>query len=294
MKTVVGILFFCAISVNAIANENLNYGADFKVKWRQVGSEGEFKNEAALQARYEEINTWADAKLKLSILDACSKNGAMGMDLERCLIGYAIDTSAAGRLFAEVGREKMEHLFESKLQYKSSFNGLHLGFQNANWQIHGGPHVVDSDMEHYGAVGEVIYYAPNDPLIVSYSITHWMPSLPYTISQILAKYDIGHVGDHPVTFYGAFLRNHQKTCHSNGGYVGASLGRLEFAGDFGLDLNCQYASVNAIPEIDFNGIEEGWHMQCKAIYMLTDHFSLEGKMSFGTDIISEFAAVYKW
>lgn len=295
MKKYILFIVCSFISVNAFATDSFDWNAQVRTKWRQKGRSGQIKNEASIEMAYVYDNAWVNAKVKHAIADSSTVDGITHINLERCIVGYALGESEKNALFVEFGRDKMDNLFESKLQYKSSFNGLHLTFQNDEWKVHGGPHVVDSYDDQYGIVGEVIYSSPVMPIVLTYNLTHWMQKGSYSISQIHAKYEVDVLSNQQVlTFYGALLHNHQFSSHSNGGYFGLTLGKALVANDFVLDINCQYASKHAIPKFDFSGIGEGFHMQCKALYMVNDHLALEGKMNFGSQLESELSAIYKW
>src|SRR5262249_7414471 len=159
-------------------------------------------------------------------------------------LGYQLYQAEKAGLALEVGRNKMDSMFDSKLQYDSYFNGLHIIYKYNqpglfNFAMHGGPHVVNSDKNHYGWIAEGKWSEIMDsPVFLTYSFTDWNApknkkcgddchcpvwdeNYLFTISQMIAGIKI-----YNTTVYGAYLLNHQQSEHNDGFYVGFTTGQI--------------------------------------------------------------------
>jgi hypothetical protein len=207
------------------------------------------------------------------------------------MIGYQIAPTA----YIEVGRNKLDDLFESKIQYDSHFNGIHGFFSHevadyGTFFVHGGPQVIDTTKNSYGAIGECgLSHLIDGNVTVKYSHTYWDKN--YQISQITYKYDFPTLlWDMPHSFYTAALKNHNSSQHNYGYYLGMTFGTIKRARDLTIDVNYQYLKCQAVPEFDNAGIGKG--IQTKIAYALTDELTLQGKIS--TTKCAELTAIYRW
>jgi hypothetical protein len=127
---------------------------------------------------------------------------------------------------------------------------------------------------------------------LTYSINDWQHhsksdiDYAYLISQWLIKY---HISD-KIAVYGAYLFNHKHNASNDGYYTGVSYGSSPRAKEWSLDVNYQHVKVLAVPAFDTSSFGSG--IQCKALYGITDAFSIQGKIS--TRKTAELSAIYKW
>lgn len=318
MKKLLLFIFFSILSVNAYCDikaqlpENLKMKGDVRTKWKSEFGGKEvhsFKAEANVGCDYKLPEAWVSVKMKAS-----TSNGKDSfIFLDKAFLGYQLYEGERGDFSLEIGRNKMDSLYDSKLQYDSYFNGLHVAYHFnqpgiVDFVLHGGPHVVNSDKNHYGWIAEGIWSEiANSPMTVKYSFTDWnAPRLPkgasshwdetylFTISHMLASYQIGST-----KVYGAYLLNHQASNYNDGFYVGFTTGKINGKGDLEVDVNFQSCKKNALSPIDFKGMKKG--VQVTAIYALANALNLEGKFSLYDDHNGsnnnkklEFAAIYAW
>lgn len=318
MKKLISFIFFCLLSVNAYCQTNLNLPenlflkGDVRTKTKSewgANNTHSFKAEANLGCDYNLPDAWVSVKMKAS-----TSNGKESVILlDKAFLGYQLYDGDKGAVALEVGRNKMDSMYTSKLQYDSYFNGLHVVYNYTqpgmfNFMLHGGPHVVNSDRNHYGWLAEAEWsHIADFPLTLTYSFTDWnAPKMPkgsdsyrdknylYCISQMTASYQI-----YNTTLYGAYLLNHQEDHYNDGFYLGFTTGKIQDKGDFEVDVNFQSCKANAVSPVDFKGLKKG--VQVKATYALAQALNIEGKFTIFDDHNGsnnnrrlEFAAIYAW
>lgn len=287
------------LSVNVLFadQQDLNFYGDVRAKWHSMSDRDSHRNrmkvEAAFNMDYKMDDAWALTKIKVFANDSCTDGSDVGIALDKALIGYCPYVGTANEFYLEAGRNKLESMFESKIQYDSSFSGLHMAYNHGLngigiVSIHGGPHLLNSMEDEFGWIGEIgIQNLLEFPATVKYSITNWDSN--YLISQFLAKYTV-----FSTTFYGAILKNHKQSSRATAFYVGATYGKLIVAKDWMVDVNYQNAKDNSVPVHDFSGI--GCGVQLKSAYAVTDKFSLQGKLAVceRSEKQVEISAIYAW
>lgn len=266
-----------------------------KAKYERYKNTNHTKLEGKYNGRIEDDSAWGDLMLKLSICDADTHHSICKIELDRCLVGYEFYNFGATNFYMELGRAKMESMFNSKLQYGSHFNGVHASFLLGDIRVHGGMHAVKFQKDQYAGVAEVSHTrVAGLPFIIDYSFTHWVQTSPHMISQVTATYFFGDIFGKNLTAYAAFLRNHKQSAHCNGGYAGVSYGSKDKAYDWLVDVSYQYAGDNSIPAYDYNGIGNGHGAQVKAAYCLSDHLVLEAKVGICDEQKYEASCSYKF
>ena len=318
MKRMLALIFFTFLSVNAFCAqnvqlpENLFLKGDVRTKWKSEwgGTDNHsFKAEANIGCDYNLSEAWVSVKMKASTSNGKESN----IFLDKAFLGYQFYEGDRGDLSIEVGRNKMDAMYDSKLQYDSYFNGLHIVYHYSqpgmfDFTLHGGPHVVNSDRNHYGWVAEGVWaHLADSPFTLKYSFTDWnAPKMNksssmrwdenyfFTISQMTVAYEI-----HNTTLYGAYLLNHQEDHYNDGFYLGFTTGKIRQKGDFEVDVNFQSCKSKVISPVDFKGIRKG--VQVKAVYALAQALNFEGKFTLfddhngiGNNKRLEFAAIYAW
>lgn len=312
MKKLICFIFFSLFSINLLHAFDLPFleGAtmhgDVRTKWKSTWGEKEshgLRAEANLGCDYLKDNVWVSVKGKGATSGQTSE-----LCLDKAMIGYQVlnksfDT-AVMTIGLEGGRNKLDSMFDSKMQYDSYFNGLHLIYTFTepgliDFTLHGGPHVIDSSRNHYGWLAEGIWHnIASTPLTVKYSFTDWVKRKgereldewndKFAISQVTASYGFEHV-----TVYGAYLHNHQVSKHNDGFYLGATAGKIRKAHDFLVDVNFQLAKTHLLLPADNKGLKRG--VQAKLVYALAENLNLEAKfarLDKDSNNKLEFQAIY--
>lgn len=268
----------------------------------------QLKSEANACFKYSMENSWLDSKIKLSLPLEKFYDHSVQLEIERLIIGFSLLDDEA--LSLEIGRRKFEDLFESKVQFKSYYNGIHLSHSHAmnlgRFFVHGGPHFVNAAENFYGFIAECgMKKILDSNATLKYSIIDWNSSssqqkdLNFLVSQMTLGYEIPRVMlstgnfamfSDKVLLYAAVLKNHHQCHDSYGFYTGACFGKIEQAKDLMIDVNYQYLNSQCMPEFDRTGVEKGF--QIKAVYALLDNFDVQAKLT--TSKSGELSAIYKW
>jgi len=318
MKYAIKFIFLPLLLVNGLfaSNDNLlkniNLHGDVRTKWRSewggIDAHG-FKTETAMWCDYFTDKSWVSVKM-----NAATFNGKDSrIWLEKAFLGWRFYESEKMTLGIEIDRNKMESMFDSKMQFNSNFNGAHLiySFNQIglfDFVVHGGPHIVNTANNHYAWIGEAVFsHIAACPLTLKYSFTEWNspvvkvnghpvfdPDYHFTISQITMSYEVLET-----LVYGAYLLNHQHRNNNDGFYIGFTLGKIKKTGDFSFDVCFHSAKSQCVSDIDFKGFRKG--AQLKASYALADSLLLESKFTLYDDYSGldnnrriEFQAVYSW
>lgn len=320
MKRLIAILCFSMLFVNAFAAididlpPNVNLMGDIRTKWKSEWGAQEFHNfktEATIGLNYTKEKGWMCAKVKASTF-----NGKESlMFLNKAYVGYLLFDNENVNFTVELGRNVMEDMFDSKMQFNSYYNGFHFSYAYAipdiiNFELHGGPFVIDSNAHHYGWIAEAIWKnLANTNISCTYSFMDWNKpedeNFNYAISQLKAQYDVG-----TASVYAAYLYNHQEESISDwhryhylkedsnigyGYYFGFSIGKIKQARDCSFDVCYQYCSPYTVPFYDFEGLCRG--IQMKAVVAITNTLALQTKFALHdapNNKRLELHAIYTW
>jgi hypothetical protein len=277
---------------------------DVRTKWKSNWGETEdhcFKAEATVGCDYRQPQVWVDGKIKTSTCNRCGTQ----FFLHKALIGYQIYSDEKIAVAIETGRNKMDSMFDSKMQFDNNFDGAHfiIAFKDIkffDFSIHGGPHIINSSINHYGYVGEAKFTQIFDlPASLKYSFTDWNATrktfrdntqYEYAISQVSASYDFEQF-----IVYGAGLYNHRDSKDNYGFYLGVSMGQIHKAHDWVIDVNYQYTRPNLLSDVDNKGLKKG--VEAKVIYALAEKLSVEAKfarLDKNNNNKVELQAIYAW
>lgn len=206
--------------------------------------------------------------------------------LKRAFIGYNILADGQNRLDIEIGRQKLDDIFDSEIEFTSRFDGVLLRFARSeedlfDWYVTAGGFVIDERSNHFGYAFEIGFLDIVDTgLDLRYNFIDWQKhgrnrcgirnplgaefqnsqvTLTYTISQEIFCKEI------PFEFYGGFLVNHaaKKIRATNwkkknlGWYAGLYIGNVDKKGDWSLDLEYVAVQAQAVPEYDVGSIGRG-------------------------------------
>ena len=254
-----------------------------------------FRSEVNLFLDYTTGKSWVASKLRWVNFDGKDGGTPTHVDMQRAFIGYDIWHEGKNDFYIELGRNRFNYIYESRIEFTSPYDGIHL-FLTGLWDnvgqftIHGGPFIVDSTTNHYGWIveGQVLHIGGTG-FSVKYNMVDWGRNAPtfdygnlsnsgnalirknpryqFMVSQWLAAYERELCLDHckQLYVYAAFLRNHDAKASAttdgkrlnNAWYVGFTLGKLCKAYDWSIDLNYQSVQALAIPEFDLAGIGHG-------------------------------------
>lgn len=288
----------------------LTIAGDVRARWIAVGEKvngikqrgqgtnvaiNRFKSEVNLFLDYVAARTWVTTKLKFVNFSGKDGGTATKVEMERAFIGYDIYEQGKEDFYIEIGRSNLDYMFESRVEFGSVFDGIHLFYTRClpdvgQFTIHGGPFIVDSFTNHYAWVLETfISKWMGTGISLKYSIIDWhrdAPTLNYgnapgagkrtvrnnpryhfLVSQMLVGYErkVDFLRCKTLFLYGAVLANHdaKRSLQTNwkklngAWYAGFTLGKLCKACDWSIDLNYQSVQAQAVPEFDLSGIGHG-------------------------------------
>jgi hypothetical protein len=217
--------------------------------------------------------------------------------LKRAYMGYNVWADGCHRFDIELGRRKLNDVFDSEIQFGARFDGLLLKYTTAIDQVadfywYGGAFIIDERVNFYGYVTELgVLNAFDTGLDIRYSYIDWMKHREnrcdfenpwghrFRNSQISLTYNFNPdcFCGKQIEIYGAFLVNHAARKHvfftverddveytfelnkrkNLGWYIGLYIGDVEKAGDWAFDVNYQVVQAQAVPDADINGISNG-------------------------------------
>jgi hypothetical protein len=283
------------ISVNDFDVEfNLKFKYTFKDAWAKAHLQ--FDNPAGIRGRNpcfgffpvfnKEGSEVVDTVPRDSRWALKGSGEGMFLTLKRAYLGYNIYADGKHRLDIEIGRQKLDDIFDSEIEFTSRFDGVLLRFASAvdeifDWYIIAGAFVIDERVNHFGYATEIgfldIYETGID---LRYNFIDWKKrgenrcfifnplgaqfqnsqvTLTYTFSQELFDTEV------PIELYSGFLINHaaRKTVFTRwkrknlGWYAGVYIGNVDQKGDWSLDLEYIVVQAQAVPEYDVGSIGRG-------------------------------------
>lgn len=143
-----------------------------------------FKSEFNLFLDYVDTKSWVSTKVKWAVVDGVDGGSLTKTELDRAFIGYDIYECDDLDFYIELGRSRLDYIFDSRVEFSSFFDGIHLYYTNdlpriGTFVIHGGPFVVDSLTNHYAWVMETYIDEWADTgLILKYSLIDWRRRAP--------------------------------------------------------------------------------------------------------------------
>jgi hypothetical protein len=254
-----------------------------------------FDIEAVLAMDYRTERTWAAIRWRFDNRAGIFGGTKDGISLDRAFMGARLIEEANYTTDIELGRRRLNNMFDSRIEFNSLFDGIYLsydaGFEHVgNFYTHVGAFIVDQREHHYAYVGEIgLFNIAGSGFYSKYSLIDWdthsypcrliipeedgpvffsNPNLrfDFIISQLLVGYrfvpeKLGRV----VILYAAGLLNHKAKeleLTNNrrlnwGAYAGFSIGELKKKDDWSFDMNYQLVAPQAVPDFDSSGIGLG-------------------------------------
>lgn len=306
---------------------NLKFKYNFKNAWSFAHLQ--FDNPAGVRGRNDCFGTYAFFNKSGSEVEelvprdsrfAIKGSGdGMFLTLKRAYIGYNVWSDGQHRFDIEVGRRKLDDIFDSEIQFTSRFDGILLKFASsisefADWYWNVGSFVIDERVNHFGYVTEIGLINIYDlGLDIRYNFIDWKKrgrnrclvynpigtnfqnsqiSLNYTIRPTILSQEI------PIEFYGGFLVNHaaKKSIFTHGRkknlgwYVGVYMGNVHKKDDWSLDLEYIGVQAQAVSEYDVGSIGRGNILDENLNDIIDETFP--GQSSSSSSVPSDFIVGY--
>lgn len=240
--------------------------------------------------------TLADENLTIerSTRDSFKGSGfADGINLKRAYMGYTLYADGRHRWNLEIGRRKLNDIFESEIQFSNRFDGVLIEYTAAidkveSWYWTAGVFVVDERVNRFGSAFEVgLLNVADFNFDLKYSLINWLGNnrtrcvdgRPFGYNYLNSQVTLNYYFDLPLCllyaehnkhqksceFYTAFLINHAaKKCRSShfkkknlGWYAGVMIGEVEEKGDWSLDIEYLVVQAQAVNDFDVDGICRG-------------------------------------
>ncbi len=254
-----------------------------------------YRSEYSLLFDYAAKNTWMTSHIS-GVAKAVGESGVTSLNIRRAFLGYRFyeNPETQTDVFAEIGRSGLGSMFESKVQFDSDFDGIHLYYSHQfsekypfRYIVHGGPFVVNMVNKQYAWCVEGIVNQLPKNFLVKVSVVDWnsfttvrsaesasTPADPVEgkYKYLVWQYLVGKHSQIPffgtqknLYVYGAYLFNSlaepsMTTANSKQNrawYIGGTLGGLRKAGDWSVTACYEYVEALAVPEIDAAGIGRG-------------------------------------
>lgn len=218
----------------------------------------------------------------------CGKGSgeANAINLKRAYMGYNVWADGKHRFDIEIGRRKLDDVFDSEIQFSSRFDGVLLKFASAidevtDWYWEAAMFVIDERVNHYGWVTEIgVLNLFDTGLDIRYSFIDWQKvgrnrcfkrnpyGMEFRNSQITLTYTITpefFCKTVPVEFYSGFLVNHAAKANrftnnkkkNLGAYAGVYVGEVKKEGDWSFDIEYIYVQAQAVSDFDVGSIGRG-------------------------------------
>jgi hypothetical protein len=280
--------------LSAQETQPLSLGGDVRIIWENGPKLGELHYETNLKPKFVIGDVLAETDVRFTLSDPLFNDSLAIPELHKALIGYKWEISDGSVFTAHVGRCPLDYIFDSKIQYNSHFNGLHVGHKIGNFSLHGGLSYIPDAVDRFLYLLETSYICEPFPLVMTYSFTHWEPEMPYSISQVTLSWQLAQFKSKPIKIYGAILKNHAKSKKSTGTYIGITLDQIAIEKDYSIELYFQYVERNSIPVIDMQHQDSDSAVHLKAKYFLTPNLAFQLKGCFSEDKTTQLSAIFSW
>jgi hypothetical protein len=294
MKYLCLLLLLSLNLLQAVEPSPILFTGDVRVMWENGPKLGELHYETNLSPKFVIGDVWAETNIRFTLADPLFNDSLAFPELDKALIGYKWDISDGSVFGLQIGRCPLDYIFDSKIQYHSHFNGLHVGHKIGDFSIHGGLSYIPDAVDRFLYLLEASYACEPYPLVLTYSFTHWEPEMPYSISQAKLSWMLAQFKKKPIKLYGAILKNHAQSKKSTSTYVGITLDQIAVEKDYSIELYYQYVERNSIPVIDMQhqGNESAFHLKGK--YCLTPNLAFQFKGCFAHDKTTQLSAIFSW
>jgi len=209
--------------------------------------------------------------------------------LKRAYVGYNLFQVDAAKLDMEVGRRQLYDLFSSVVQFGNQMDGVAFRYANSmesvgDFSTNFGAWIVDDVVDHYAwAVQFGLMDITDTGLYAKFSYIHWDKSgvnrwgyKPGDLelgreyqsrnSELMVGYKFQpEVLRTDLNVYASYLINHaskklpkfDNKRKNKAWVIGARFGKIEYAGDWVVDVNWQQVGAQAVLAADLAGIGSG-------------------------------------
>lgn len=284
-----------------ISTNDFDVEFNFKVKYTfkdaWASAHLQYDNPAGIRGRNDCLQTYAifneDGSEVVELVPRNTRYAIKGsgegvfFTLKRAFIGYNILADGKHRLDIEIGRHKLDDVFDSEIEFTSRLDGILLKYASsigevADFYWNAAAFVIDERVNHFGYVTELGLIDVYDTgLDIKYSFIDWKKrgknrcfirnpiGTNFQNSQISLDYTfspkIGCIEDIPVELYAGFLINHaaKKTFFTKNRrknlawYAGIYIGNVDKKGDWSVDIEYIGVQAQAVPEYDVGSIGRG-------------------------------------
>lgn len=218
---------------------------------------------------------------------SCKGSGESSfINLKRAYMGYNVYADGTHRVDVEIGRRKLDDLFDSEIQFSSRFDGIAFKYatdikEYAAFFFDAAAFIIDERVNDIGYAFEFGFLdIMGSGLDLKYSFIDWTGrnknrcfirhplGSQFKNSQFTYSYTILpeiFCKKIPVEFYGAFVINHaaKKTIFTHhkrknfGLYNGILVGEINKEGDWSFDITYEYIQAQMASDCDVNGIGRG-------------------------------------
>ena len=153
------------------------------IKMRGTGSDtalNRFRSEFNLLMDYADSRSWVTTRVKFNTFCGVDGGSETKLELDRAFPGYDLYSCGDDEdFYIEVGRTGLDNVFDSRVEFGSKFDGIHLFYTNyyegvGTFTLHGGPFIVDAFTNHYAWVVETSVEDWCDTgFAVKYSLIDW-------------------------------------------------------------------------------------------------------------------------
>lgn len=241
-----------------------------------------FDIEFNLMFDYRTERTWAAVKLEFDNDAGVFSGSADDIGLEKCYWGVRALSCDTSTLDIEIGRRPFLAVFDSKIEFGSTFDGILFRFARSyekvgDYYLHAGPFVINERRDQFGYIVETGllniagtgFYSKLS--VIDWKTKHYERSFinnrfRFIVMQWIPAYRFKYGCKKRLAIvYSGFLYNFaakrlpvSDNKRANfGGYVGFSCGQLLKQWDWAFDINYQVVAAQAIPDFDVSGVGLG-------------------------------------
>jgi hypothetical protein len=258
-----------------------------------------FDVEVNLMFDYHQERTWAAIRIEYDNDMGVFSGSNDHLSLEKAYFGGRIVDGDTFSFDAELGRRLFSDVFESKIEFDTTYDGVVFKFNKAFeaigvFYLNIGSFLVNDFFNHYGEVAELGFLKIGDTgFFLKYSFVNWKKN--YSDPETDRRFDFGNsqiiFGYEGTTFnnftkiYISGLINHLANNltladkkyprkYNLGSYVGFSFGRILKGGDWAVNMNFQYVMPQAVADFDCSGIGRG---NAQRVGLYTTHLDGTGE-----------------
>jgi hypothetical protein len=209
--------------------------------------------------------------------------------LKRAYAGYNLFQVDAAKFDVEIGRHQLYDVFSSCTQFNSQMDGVAFKYANSlesvgDFTTNAGVWIVDDVVDHYAwAIQMGLMDITDTGLFAKFSYVHWDKSgvnrfgvktgqggygreYQSRNSELIVGYKFQpEVLRTDLCLYSSYLVNHaskklhkvDNKRHNKAWVVGATFGKIEYAGDWSVDMTYQHCGAQSVISQDVAGIGNG-------------------------------------